>query len=205
MYCAGRTAVKRAAGCSPVARSSFLLIVATIGLWLSGPRAAVAQCPPLESAAALSNPPEAGSGKATSPAAAGSHSPFECRFDAALTRMFTPRAAPQGTYRVYVTTVRIEQLLDAFRAVASSSAVEGAWAIQQMDPLDAYGEAGVYDRAKVARLYVGVRARVARGPIIEQGRTVASITLVSPYPDGSLTRLEPGTLIIEFRIPPGTR
>jgi hypothetical protein len=70
-----------------------------------------------------------------------------------------------------------------------------------MDPLDAYGTAGPYDRAKVARLYVGVRPRVAHGPIVEQGRTVASITLISPYPNASLSELHSGTLIIEFRIP----
>jgi hypothetical protein len=70
-----------------------------------------------------------------------------------------------------------------------------------MDPLEAFGDAGPYNRAKVAELYVGLRARVARGPIIEGGRTIAAITLVSPYPNRSLSRLEPGTLIIEFRIP----
>ncbi len=114
--------------------------------------------------------------------------------------MFTPRSVPENTYRVYVTDSSIEKVLAAFRAVASSSNVAGAWVVQEMDPLDAYGDAGLYDRAKVARLYVGVRARVARGPMVEQGRTVASMTLVSPYPNTSLTGLERGTLIIDFRI-----
>lgn len=116
--------------------------------------------------------------------------------------MFTPRTVPENTYRVYITDAGIDTVVAAFRVLAPSSNVEGAWVIRQMDPLDAYGQAGPYDRAKVARLYAGMRARVARGPIVEHGRTVVSITLVSPYPDGSLKHLRQGTLIIEFRIPP---
>jgi hypothetical protein len=161
--------------------SSFTVALVALFCWLSTCAIATAQseCPPL--------------------AHAGSRA-FSCRFDATLTRMFTPRTVPSGTYRVYVTDARIENVVAQFRAVASSSNVEGAWVVHVMDPLDAYGDSGLYDRARVARLYVGVRAQVARGPVIEHGRTVASITLVSPYPNASLTALERGTLIIEFKI-----
>ncbi len=101
-------------------------------------------------------------------------------------------------YRVYATGASLETAIAAFRAVARSGDVKGAWAVEETDPLSAFGEAGLYDRTKVARLYVGIRARVARGPLLRDGRTVASVTLVSPYPDASLTRLERGTLIIYF-------
>ena len=164
------------------ARPLRLLAILVVALLLSSTAGAQSPCPPL--------------------AHSESHAAISCRFDATLTRMFTPRTVPPGTYRVYVTAARMEEVVAQFRAGVSSPPVEGAWSVQTMDPLDAYGDAGLYDRAKVARLYVGVRARVARGPIVENGLTVASITLVSPYPDPSLARLEPGTLIVEFWIPP---
>lgn len=75
----------------------------------------------------------------------------------------------------------------------------GSWQVQQLDPLEAFGTAGIYDRSKVARLYVGRRASVVRGPVEHGGRVVAAVTLVSPYPDATLSRLEPGTLAILIR------
>ncbi len=196
-----RTPHRSAASCVTCAarRASPLLVVLSL-LPLPGRALAQAACPPLAGArsGALSNPAEAGTHDA------GGGAVVTCRFDAALTRMFTPPTVPPGMYRVYVTEDSIERMLAEFRGVAASSDVEGAWSVTQMSPLDAYGEAGLYDRAKVARLYGGVPARVARGPILENGRTVASITLVSPHPNGSLARLERGTLIIEFRLPPPT-
>lgn len=123
-----------------------------------------------------------------------------CRFDAALTRLFTPRDVPPGTYRVFVTRTMIAPVAAAFAGRSPAQHVPGAWTVQEMDPLGAFGEAGPYDRAKVARLYVGLRARVAHGPIVEGGRTVAAITLISPYPDPTLSRLDPGTLIVQFAV-----
>jgi hypothetical protein len=108
-------------------------------------------------------------------------------------------------YRVYAAGSRIEDVVGAFKSIARSDDVRGAWVIQETNPLSAFGEAGPYDRTKVARLYVAVPVRVARGPIIRDGRTIASITLVSPYPDPSLTRLERGTLIIQFDTPRSVR
>jgi hypothetical protein len=51
----------------------------------------------------------------------------------------------------------------------------------------------------VAQLYVGRRLSVARGSVLEDGRVIASVTLISPYPDATLTRLERGTMIVVFR------
>jgi hypothetical protein len=73
------------------------------------------------------------------------------------------------------------------------------WKVELLAPLDAFGTAGAYDRSTVSRLYGGRRAMVARGWIHENGHIV-SLTLVSPYPDATLTRLDPGTLIIRFII-----
>ncbi len=162
------------------------VVLALAGIALA-PGGAVGQCPPLDATRLSASSP------VTAPA---------CRFDATLTRLFTPPAAPAGTYRVYVAGSAIETVAAAFKAVAQSDDVSGAWVIQETDPQSAFGDAGPYNRTKVARLYVGVPTRVARGPVVRDGRTRTSITLVSPYPEPSLARLERGTLIIEFRPAP---
>jgi hypothetical protein len=50
-------------------------------------------------------------------------------------------------------------------------------------------------------VYGARRARVARGPRVVDGRVVESWTLISPYPDPGLQRLEPGTLLIVLKVP----
>src|SRR5512144_2960726 len=46
----------------------------------------------------------------------GASSPtIPCRYDAALTRLFTPRAAPDGTYRVYVTSAPLDKVAAQLR------------------------------------------------------------------------------------------
>jgi hypothetical protein len=126
---------------------------------------------------------------------------FPCELDDVLTRQFTPLHMPAGTYRAYRTTAPIETVVRAFRALWGAGAPAGAWTVADADPLGTFGRVAPYDQGKVARLYGGRPARVARGPIVDGGRTVASITLVSPYPSQALLRLEPGTLILDFRIP----
>jgi hypothetical protein len=74
---------------------------------------------------------------------------------------------------------------------------------QAMIPYDAFGLSGGYNRWKVAGLYRSRRAQVARGPRLDQGQT-ESWTLIAPFPDLALQRLEPGTLIIVLRNPSGT-
>jgi hypothetical protein len=68
---------------------------------------------------------------------------------------------------------------------------------EALEALDAFGSAGTYDRAKLARLYGGTRARVTRSWTRTSGE-FTSITRISPYPDATLTRLIPGTLEIRF-------
>ena len=118
--------------------------------------------------------------------------------DPALTALFTPLHPRVGRYEVCVTPDSIEQVVadrppDAGRHTYS--------AIETLDPLEAFGGAGPYDRFAVARLYRGQRVRVAHGWREEGGR-FESVTLVSPYPDASLTRLMPGTMMIRVIYPP---
>jgi hypothetical protein len=66
--------------------------------------------------------------------------------------------------------------------------------------LDAFSGAGTYKRSALARLYGGTRVRVARGWSASTDG-VESITLLSPYPDPSLTHLMPGTMAIRLTVP----
>lgn len=105
--------------------------------------------------------------------------------DPVLTRLFAPLHPRLGHYEVCTSRRPLAALADV------------QWRIEGLSPLDAFGSAGAYDRATVSRLYGGRQARVARGWRDVDG-AFQSITLVSPYPDASLTRLEPGTLIIRL-------
>jgi hypothetical protein len=79
--------------------------------------------------------------------------------------------------------------------------VPGAWEVRGLAPADAFGNAGTYDRSKLARLYGAEQARVARGARLESGRVVESWSLISPYPDPALQTLRTGTLLIVLRLP----
>jgi len=122
----------------------------------------------------------------------------------ALARLFTPLQAPAEAYTVTVLTDGIEAALARVKKALAPNAAAGdppgSWQVQQMDPLEAFGTAGAYDRSKVARLYTGRRVSVVRGPVERGGKVVAAVTLISPYPDPALSRLEPGTLVIAFNV-----
>ena len=111
--------------------------------------------------------------------------------DPALTALFTPPRPILGAYEVSVSSEPIE-------TVVRDGAHYGA--IESLEPLDAFGSAGRYDRAALARLYGGSRPRVTHGWRRDGGR-FESLTLISPYPDATLTRLNAGTLIIRFILP----
>jgi hypothetical protein len=121
-----------------------------------------------------------------------------------LARLFTPRQAPVGAYTVTVLTEGIDaaaaRVKRALAPDASAGDPLGSWQVQSLDPLEAFGAAGTYDRSKVARLYAGRRVSVVRGPVERNGRVVAAVTLISPYPDATLSRLEKGTLTIVLRM-----
>jgi hypothetical protein len=77
----------------------------------------------------------------------------------------------------------------------------GAWQPRSVSPTDAFGQAGRYDRWGLARLYGPERPRVARGVRVDGNRIVESWTLISPFPDPTLQRLERGTLLIVLALP----
>ena len=106
--------------------------------------------------------------------------------------LFTPARVPEGTYRTYVTPRPVDEVLATMAAGVDA---------QPLVALEAFGQSGGYDRWKLARLYGATRAKVARLPRVENGRVVEAWTLISPYPDAALERLEPGTLLIVLRLP----
>jgi hypothetical protein len=122
----------------------------------------------------------------------------------ALARLFTPLQAPIWTYAVRVVADGIDAALarvkNALAPDASAGNPPGSWQVQQSDPLEAFGTVGTYDRSKVARLYTGRRVSIVRGPVARGGKIVAAVTLISPYPDATLSRLEKGTLVILVRL-----
>ena len=105
--------------------------------------------------------------------------------DAELVALWTPRHPQLGRYEVCTTSRTLTEVADP------------SWKIETMAPLDAFGDAGSFSKAAVARLYRGRRPTVAHGWVEENGRVV-SITLVSPYPDRQLRALQPGTLVIRY-------
>src|SRR5262245_31832490 len=98
--------------------------------------------------------------------------------DPVLTALFTPEKPRLGRYEVCTTGESIETVADR------------GWKIEALDPLDAFGSAGPYDRFAISRLYGGRRAQVAHGWHERDGR-FESVTLISPYPDSSIKRLLP--------------
>jgi hypothetical protein len=115
--------------------------------------------------------------------------------DPALTALFTPTHPQVGRYEVCTT-------VDPIEAVAESH-----WQVETLEPLDAFGSAGPYDRFALSRLYSGRRVRVARGwrqslgsARDERDAVFESITLISPHPNASLSALETGTMIIRLII-----
>ncbi len=104
--------------------------------------------------------------------------------DPALAALFTPLHPELGRYEV----------------CTSDAPLDGD--AESLEPLDAFGAAGAFDRARLARLYGGVRVRVARSWRRTADGGFESITRLSPYPDAALARLLPGTMEIRWVLPP---
>ena len=119
--------------------------------------------------------------------------------DEALTRRFTPGSVARGTYVVYRSERRVSDLAAELKAQDLAPS-QGAWKPERQDALEAFDGASRADRFRIAELYVGIHPFVARGSLVRDGRRRA-YTLISPYPDATLTRLEPGTLVIVFHVP----
>jgi hypothetical protein len=115
--------------------------------------------------------------------------------------LFAP-AGPRGEpYRAFVSPLGLDAVLARLQAVPGRLLPPGAWEPKAQLPFDAFGQTGRYDRWKLAQVYGSRRALVARGPWGTNGQVTETWTLISPYPDPSLTRLESGTLLIVLRIP----
>jgi hypothetical protein len=119
--------------------------------------------------------------------------PMACEPGLAL--QFAPRRPSLGRYKVCTTPAPLEEL----RAEAGFT-YTGVEYLEAPDVFGA-GSAILADRGRLARLYGGQRARVLRGWRAGSGE-FESVTLVTPYPDASLTRLETGTLIIRYFFTP---
>jgi hypothetical protein len=110
--------------------------------------------------------------------------------DPTLAALFTPLRPSLGAYEVCTTTDSLEDVVMAASGARFAPS-------ELVDPLDAFGAAGRYSRAALAQLYKGKRVRVARGWTKHADR-FESMTLLSPHPDATLTRLLPGTMVIRW-------
>ena len=109
--------------------------------------------------------------------------------DPELAHLFTPPRPVFGQYEVCTTAAPLAEV--------ARREHQGKPIIEELEALDAFGAAGVYDRSALARLYGGRRVRVARGWSLS-GDRFQSVTLLSPYPDASLTHLQEGTMVIRW-------
>jgi len=116
---------------------------------------------------------------------AAAHSAEETHCDPTLGRIFSPQHALLGRYEVCTDPGALPALTPA-----------GA-SIDFIDAVDAFGRLGAFDRAALVRLYAGTRPQIARTWTQSGGRFEA-LTFISPYPDATLTRFEPGTLLIRW-------
>ena len=115
--------------------------------------------------------------------------------------LFAPRVQREA-YHISVSPAGLDEVLTSYAGDDSLLRPPGAWQARPEAPRDAFGSGGDYNLWILTRVYGGTQPRVARGPRVENGRVVESWILVSPYPDASMTRLEPGTLRIVVKIPP---
>ena len=115
--------------------------------------------------------------------------------------LFAPAGARGAAYRIFVSPVDLDTTLRRLEADGSLVRAPGAWQPRPALPLDAFGQAGRYDRSALARVYGARQPRVARGARMENGRVVESWTLIAPYPDTALRGLEAGTLLVVLRLP----
>lgn len=122
--------------------------------------------------------------------------------DDALRRLFTPLSAPPGTYTVLRSPRPVGELNAALKRLDPAPS-PGAWEPQRLEIGGAFGQAGVYDRARLGRLFNGKRVTVVRGSLVVEGRRRA-YTLVSPYPNPTLTEVVDGTMAIVIDLGPAT-
>jgi hypothetical protein len=119
--------------------------------------------------------------------------------DETLRQLFTPASLPPGTFEVHRSPEDIRGLASRLRA-RSAAPVNGMWRVDHAGVFDAFGAEGPYNKPKLARLFGGSSPLVARGTLPTSNGRYA-VTLISPYPDSTLSALEPGTLVIVTKLP----
>lgn len=134
-------------------------------------------------------------------ATAAAQEPVTWREAPGLVAVFGPAGPRAASYTAYVTTLDLDTVLRRLTHDVTLLRPPGAWTPRAVLPADAFGQTGTYDRWALARLYGARGPRVARGPKGVDGRVTESWTLISPYPDATLQRLEPGTLLLVLREP----
>jgi|SRR5215471_279963 len=105
--------------------------------------------------------------------------------DPALLPLFTPAPALLGHYEIC--TGPLPAGADGWHLAPA----------ERLEALDAFGNAGDFNRARLAQLFGGQRVTVVRG-WREAANRFESVTVLSPYPDSSLEHLNAGTLVIRW-------
>lgn len=113
--------------------------------------------------------------------------------------LFAPPARA-GLFSFATTTETLEQVVAYYRQRWPSPDPR-SWTIERSHPLDVFDGAARFDRARLARVYGGKPARIARGPMVENGRVTHTVLLVSPYPEANMRELNGGTLIMTVVVP----
>jgi hypothetical protein len=107
----------------------------------------------------------------------------------------------RAAYDSFVSDQPLDRALADLLARVPALRAPGSWEPRRVAVTDAFGAGGTYDRWQLLRLYGARAPLVARGAIVSEGRPVESWTLISPYPDTTLHRLDPGTLLMVLRVP----
>jgi hypothetical protein len=115
--------------------------------------------------------------------------------DPAFAQLFTPLHPQFGQYEVCVASAAIGDASEDLRREGFHLS-----GMEDLEPLDAFGSSGTYDRSALVRLYGGRRAKVVRG-WRKKGDAFESLTLISPHPDAQMQRLAEDTMIIRFTCP----
>ena len=88
--------------------------------------------------------------------------------------LVAPAGSRAGAYRIFTSPLDIDAVLQRLDDDRSLVRVAGAWQPRLTLPLDAFGQAGRYDRSGMARVYGGRQPRVAYGARSVDGRVVAT-------------------------------
>jgi hypothetical protein len=107
----------------------------------------------------------------------------------------------RAAYDTFVSGEPLGRALANLLADVPALRAPGSWEPKRVAVTDAFGSGGTHNRWQLVRLYGARAPLVARGAIVRDGRPVESWTLISPYPDATLHRLDPGTLLVVLRIP----